>query len=55
MGLLYGPVDLENHTFGGSPLILLFYTKAGALLYNPGTMLLLQQPGLHFLRREKGS
>lgn len=46
--------DLEN-IFSGSPLTLLFYTKAGELLYNAGTTRLLQQPGLHFSKGKKGS
>lgn len=52
MGLLYGLFDLEN-IFSGSPWTLLFYTKAGALLYNAGTTRLLQQPGLHFSKGKK--
>lgn len=36
MGLLSGLFVLENRIFRGPPLTLSFYTKAGALLHNPG-------------------
>lgn len=36
MDLLYGPFNLERPIFIGSLWILIFYTKAGARLYNIG-------------------